>query len=186
MGKLECMEDDHRELRERIFSVEEEIREHALVVDLLKDGGIKSQIVNKYLPVMNNCIRRTLGELEFPIHFILDEEFNETVSSPLHQDFYYASFSEGQKARIDLALMFTWREVGRLKNSVSTNLLVLDEVFSSSLDDTGKEALLKILRYDMSDDQRIVVIDHTLSSEFKEKFNRNIEVTRKNGFSQYS
>ena len=186
MGKLECMEDDHRELRERIFSVEEEIREHALVVDLLKDGGIKSQIVKKYLPVMNNCIRRTLGELEFPIHFILDEEFNETVSSPLHQDFSYASFSEGQKARIDLALMFTWREVGRLKNSVSTNLLVLDEVFSSSLDDTGKEALLKILRYDMSDDQRIVVIDHTLSSEFKEKFNRNIEVTRKNGFSQYS
>lgn len=186
MGKLECMEDDHKELRERIFSIEEDIREHNLVVDLLKDGGIKSQIVKKYLPVMNNCIRRTLGELEFPIHFILDEEFNETVSSPLHQDFSYASFSEGQKARIDLALMFTWREVGRLKNSVSTNLLVLDEVFSSSLDDTGKEALLKILRYDMADDQRIVVIDHTLSSEFKEKFNKNVEVTRKNGFSQYS
>ena len=186
MGKLECMEDDHRELREKIFSVEEEIREHNLVVDLLKDGGIKTQIVKKYLPVMNNCIRRTLGELEFPIHFILDEEFNETVSSPLHQDFSYSSFSEGQKARIDLALMFTWREVGRLKNSVSTNLLVLDEVFSSSLDDSGKESLLKILRYDMSDDQRIVVIDHTLSSEFKEKFDRNIEVTRKNGFSQYS
>ena len=186
LGKLECMEDDHRELREKIFSVEEEIREHNLVVDLLKDGGIKTQIVKKYLPVMNNCIRRTLGELEFPIHFILDEEFNETVSSPLHQDFSYASFSEGQKARIDLALMFTWREVGRLKNSVSTNLLVLDEVFSSSLDDSGKESLLKILRYDMTDDQRIVVIDHTLSSEFKEKFDRNIEVTRKNGFSQYS
>ena len=186
MGKLECMEDDHRELREKIFSVEEEIREHNLVVDLLRDGGIKTQIVKKYLPVMNNCIRRTLGELEFPIHFILDEEFNETVSSPLHQDFSYASFSEGQKARIDLALMFTWREVGRLKNSVSTNLLVLDEVFSSSLDDSGKESLLKILRYDMTDDQRIVVIDHTLSSEFKEKFDRNIEVTRKNGFSQYS
>ena len=186
LGKLECMEDDHRELREKIFSVEEEIREHNLVVDLLRDGGIKTQIVKKYLPVMNNCIRRTLGELEFPIHFILDEEFNETVSSPLHQDFSYASFSEGQKARIDLALMFTWREVGRLKNSVSTNLLVLDEVFSSSLDDSGKESLLKILRYDMTDDQRIVVIDHTLSSEFKEKFDRNIEVTRKNGFSQYS
>ncbi len=186
MGKLDCMEEDHKQLREKIFSVEEEIREHNLVVGLLKDGGIKSQIVKKYLPVMNNCIRRTLGELEFPIHFILDEEFNETVSSPLHQDFSYASFSEGQKARIDLALMFTWREVGRLKNSVSTNLLVLDEVFSSSLDDSGKESLLKILRYDMTDDQRIVVIDHTLSSEFKEKFDRNIEVTRKNGFSQYS
>ena len=186
MGKLDCMEDSHRELREKIFSVEEEIREHQVVVELLKDGGIKTQIVKKYLPVMNNYIRRTLGELDFPIHFVLDEEFNETVSSPLHQDFSYASFSEGQKARIDLALMFTWREVGRLKNSVSTNLLVLDEVFSSSLDDSGKESLLKILRYDMADDQRIIVIDHTLSSEFKEKFHKNIEVTRKNGFSQYS
>ena len=117
---------------------------------------------------------------------MLDEEFNETVSSPLHQDFSYASFSEGQKARIDLALMFTWREIGKLKNSVSTNLLILDEVFSSSLDDVGKECLLSILRYKMDDNQRVVVIDHTLSAEFKDKFANSIEVTRKNGFSSYS
>ncbi len=105
------------------------------MVGLLKDSGIKTQIVKKYLPVMNKCIRKYLALLDLPIHFILDEEFNESVSSPLHQDFSYASFSEGQKGRIDLALMFTWREVGRLKNSVSTNLLILDEVFSSSLDE---------------------------------------------------
>ena len=99
---------------------------------LLKDSGIKTQIVNKYLPVMNKCIRKYLGELDMPIHFTLDSEFNESVSSPLHQDFSYASFSEGQKARIDLSLMLTWREVGKLKNSVTCNLLILDEVFSGS------------------------------------------------------
>jgi len=186
IGKLELMEDEHKELREKIYKMEQAIREHNLVVDLLKDGGIKTQIVKKYLPVMNNVTRNRLVDLDFPIHFMLDEEFNETVSSPLHQDFSYASFSEGQKARIDLALMFTWREIGKLKNSVSTNLLILDEVFSSSLDDVGKECLLSILRYKMDDNQRVVVIDHTLSAEFKDKFANSIEVTRKNGFSSYS
>ena len=135
---------------------------------------------------MNNCIRRNLNELELPIHFVLDEEFNEKVSSPLHQNFSYSSFSEGQKARIDLALMFTWREIGKLKNSVSTNLLILDEVFSSSLDDVGKENLLRILRYVLDDNQRVVVVDHTLSDAFKEKFDRSIQVNRVNGFSKYS
>ena len=82
--------------------------------------------------------------------------------------------------------MFTWREIGRLKNSVSTNLMVLDEVFSSSLDETGKECLLQLLRYKLPDNQRIVVVDHTLSGAFKEKFDSAIEVTRKGGFSRYS
>ncbi len=156
------------------------------MVNLLKDSGIKTQVVKKYLPVMNKFIRKYLGELELPIHFILDEEFNESVSSPLHQDFSYASFSEGQKSRIDLALMFTWREVGRLKNSVSTNLLILDEVFSSSLDETGKENLMRLLRYKLDDNQRILVVDHTLSQEFKEKFDRTVEVSRIGGFSRYT
>jgi len=135
---------------------------------------------------MNNCIRNRLSDLEMPIHFVLDEEFNEHVSSPMYQNFSYASFSEGQKARIDLALMFTWREIGKTKNSVSTNLLILDEVFSSSLDEVGKDNLMKMLRYDLDDSQRVVVVDHTLSSEFKDKFNRTIEVQRVNGFSRYS
>ncbi len=98
---------------------------------------------------MNQYIRKYLSDLDLPLHFTLDGEFNESVSSPLHQDFSYGSFSEGQKGRIDLALLFTWRELCRLKNSVSTNILFLDEVFSSSLDDTGKELLFAILRYNV-------------------------------------
>ena len=185
-GKLEALLEELSVLEKRSGDLAETLMEHELVVSLLKDSGIKTQIVKKYLPVMNKCIRKYLSELELPIHFILDDEFNERVSSPLHQDFSYASFSEGQKGRIDLALMFTWREVGRLKNSVSTNLLILDEVFSSSLDDAGKENLLRVLRYKLDDNQRIVVVDHTLSQEFKDKFDRAIEVNRIGGFSRYS
>ena len=124
--------------------------------------------------------------MDLPIHFVLDEEFNESVSSPLHQDFSYGSFSEGQKGRIDLALMLTWREIGKLKNSVTTNLLILDEVFSYSLDDVGKDNLLRILRYKLPDNQRVVVVDHTLSDSFKEKFDRNVEVSLQGGFSRYN
>ena len=185
LGKLEIMEEDQNDLKERIFKIQEDIVEHNTVVDLLKDGGIKAQIVKKYLPVMNNCIRRHCTELDFPIHFVLDEEFNESVSSPMHQNFSYASFSEGQKARIDLALCFTWREIGKMKNSVHTNLLILDEVFSSSLDEVGKECLLTILRYKL-EGTNVVVIDHTLNGGFKDKFDRCIEVNRVKGFSQYS
>ena len=134
---------------------------------------------------MNKAIRYYLNELDFPIHFTLDSEFNEQVQSPLQQDFSYSSFSEGQKGRIDLALMFTWREIGRLKNSVSTNILFLDEVFSSSLDEIGKECLLQILRYRLPDNQRIIVVDHTLGDTFRDKFDRAIEVTRTGGLSRY-
>jgi len=185
-GKLELMQCDHACLLDKKYDMLKEIEEHEIVSTLLKDSGIKTQIVKKYLPVMNRCIRRHLEEFDLPIHFILDDEFNETVQSPLHQDFSYASFSEGQKSRIDLALMFTWREIGKLKNSVTTNLLVLDEVFSSSLDEDGKERLINFLRYKLDDSQRVVVVDHTLSGNFKEKFDRCIETTRVKGFSRYN
>ena len=185
-GKQEALEDELDEMNRRLKSLITTGFEHEMVVSLLKDSGIKAQVVKKYLPVMNKYIRKYLNFLDLNIHFILDEEFNESVSSPLHQDFSYASFSEGQKSRIDLALMFTWREVGRLKNSVSTNLLILDEVFSSSLDEVGKDNLLTLLRYKLDDNQRIVVVDHTLSQEFKDKFDRNIEVQRIGGFSRYA
>lgn len=185
-GKLELLQEELKELQDKIFEVQQQVVEHDIVASMLKDGGIKAQIVKKYLPVMNKYIRQYLTDLDFPVHFTLDEEFSETVASPLHQDFSYASFSEGQKARIDLALMLTWREIGKIKNSVTTNLLVLDEVFSSSLDEVGKEALLAILRYKLDDSQRVVVIDHTLSGEFKAKFEHSIEVSRVKGFSRYS
>ncbi len=184
-GKLELMVEEMKEMKEKKVDILKQAENHTIVADLLKDSGIKAQVVKKYLPAMNKFIRYYLGELDFPIHFQLDEQFNENVHSPLHQDFSYQSFSEGQKGRIDLALMLTWREVGRLKNSVSTNLLILDEVFSSSLDDTGKECLLTLLRYRLPDNQRVLVVDHTLSEAFKDKFDHSVEVTRTNGFSRY-
>ena len=185
-GKLEILRDNFVEAKERQYSLMQEIYENEIVANLLKDSGIKTEIVKKYLPVMNKLIRRHLEEFDLPIYFNLDEEFNETVQSPLHQDFSYASFSEGQKSRIDLALMFTWREIGKLKNSVTTNLLILDEVFSSSLDEDGKERLINFLRYKLDESQRVVVVDHTLSGNFKDKFDRCIETTRIKGFSQYN
>jgi hypothetical protein len=185
-GKLELMMEELKVMKDKKNEILSTVDAHIIVTDLLKDSGIKAQVVKKYLPAMNKFIRHYLTELDFPIHFQLDSEFNEQVHSPLHQDFSYQSFSEGQKGRIDLSLMLTWREVGRLKNSVSTNILILDEVFSSSLDDTGKECLLTLLRYRLPDNQRVLVVDHTLSDAFKEKFDYSVEVTRTNGFSRYS
>jgi DNA repair exonuclease SbcCD ATPase subunit len=185
-GKLEVMMEELKVMKDKKNEILSTVDAHIIVTDLLKDSGIKAQVVKKYLPAMNKFIRHYLTELDFPIHFQLDSEFNEQVHSPLHQDFSYQSFSEGQKGRIDLSLMLTWREVGRLKNSVSTNILILDEVFSSSLDDTGKECLLTLLRYRLPDNQRVLVVDHTLSDAFKEKFDYSVEVTRTNGFSRYS
>jgi DNA repair exonuclease SbcCD ATPase subunit len=184
-GKLEILRDDLKGMKGKKINLLQTCQEHEVVVELLRDSGIKTQIVKKYLPVMNQYIRKYLSDLDLPLHFTLDGEFNESVSSPLHQDFSYGSFSEGQKGRIDLALLFTWRELCRLKNSVSTNILFLDEVFSSSLDDTGKELLFAILRYKL-EDTNVVVVDHTLSGNFIDKFDRNIEVTRTNGFSHYN
>jgi DNA repair exonuclease SbcCD ATPase subunit len=184
-GKLEVLKEQLEDLNVVKVNLIEEQNNHEVIVNLLKESGVKSQIVKKYLPVMNKFIRKYMTDLEFPIFFTLDEEFNEQVQSPFHQNFSYASFSEGQKARIDLSLMLTWREIGKLKNSVSTNILILDEVFSSSLDETGKQNLLTLLRYGLDDRQRIVVVDHTLSQNFKDKFDNSIEVTMQKGFSNY-
>jgi DNA repair exonuclease SbcCD ATPase subunit len=179
-------------IKKNVTKIEDEIKEtviqvadYSIVVTLLKDSGIKTHIVKKYLPMMNKFIHHYLTALDFPIHFTLDSEFNETIQSPLYQDFTYSSFSEGQKSRIDLALLLTWREVARNKNSVSTNLLMLDEVFSSSLDEGGKYYLMNILQYNLKN-TNVFVVDHSLDAEFKEKFNKQIEVTRANGFSVYN
>lgn len=185
-GKLQVLKEQLEQLNSDKVRLVEEQSNHETIVNLLKESGVKAQIVKKYLPVMNKYIRKYLTDLEFPIFFTLDEEFNEEVQSPFHQNFSYSSFSEGQKARIDLSLMLTWREIGKLKNSVSTNILILDEVFSSSLDETGKQNLLQLLRYGLDDRQRIVVVDHTLSQNFKEKFDHSIEVTMQKGFSDYA
>jgi DNA repair exonuclease SbcCD ATPase subunit len=183
-ARLSVLQEDLQGLRSKALALVTETDEHEVVVSLLKDSGIKTQIVKKYLPVMNKFIRKYLTELDLPLHFVLDEQFNESVSSPLHQDFSYASFSEGQKGRIDIALMLTWRELCKLKNSVTCNLLILDEVFSGSLDEVGKEYLLHILRFQL-ENTNVIVVDHTLSGNFKDKFDRQIEVTRVTGFSKY-
>ena len=156
--------------------------EHDIVSHLLKDGGVKTRIIKKYLPLMNRTIRSYLQKMDFPINFSLDEEFNETIKSPIHEDFSYASFSEGEKMRIDLALLFTWREVARIKNSVNTNLLILDEIFDSSLDVSGTDDFMKIIRFAIKD-ANIFVISHK-GDMLQDKFADTIQFEKHKSFSK--
>jgi DNA repair exonuclease SbcCD ATPase subunit len=176
------------EFRESLAKVYDEIAKkkeasvhYDFVYSLLKDGGVKTKIIKKYLPFINQQVNRYLQLMDFYINFHLDEEFNETVKSPIHEDFSYASFSEGEKMRIDLALLFTWREVARVKNSVNTNLLIMDEVFDSSLDGFGTEEFLKIIRYVIKN-ANIFVISH--KSELHDKFENVIKFDKVKGFSR--
>ena len=148
---------------------------------MLKDGGVKSKIITKYLPLINQQVNKYLQMMDFYINFKLDEEFNESIESPIHEDFSYASFSEGEKMRIDLALLFTWREVARFKNSINTNLLIMDEVFDSSLDGFGTEEFLKIIRYVIKD-ANIFVISHKTGLE--DKFESVARFEKVKGFSR--
>ena len=131
---------------------------------------------------MNRTIRSYLTKMDFPINFSLDEEFNETIKSPMHEDFSYASFSEGEKMRIDLALLFTWREVARIKNSVNTNLLILDEIFDSSLDVSGTDDFMKIIRFAIKD-ANIFVISHK-GDMLQDKFADTIQFEKYKSFSK--
>ena len=149
---------------------------------MLKDTGIKTKIIKQYLPVMNQLINQYLQVLDFYVHFDLDEEFNETIRSRHRDEFTYASFSEGEKQRIDLALLFTWRQIAKMKNSVSTNLLVLDETFDSSLDDAGVENLLKIL-YTLDDNTNAFIISHK-GEILDGKFESKIEFKKEKNFSK--
>lgn len=148
---------------------------------LLKDDGVKSSIIKKYLPLINQQVNKYLQMMDFFINFTLDEEFNEKIQTPIHENFSYASFSEGEKMRIDLSLLFTWREIARLKNSISTNLLIMDEVFDSSLDGLGTDEFFKIIRYVVSD-ANIFIISH--KNELHEKFENVLEFHKVKGFSQ--
>lgn len=156
--------------------------EHDAVNYLLKDSGVKTRIIKKYLPLINKTCRNYLSQMDFPINFSLDGEFNETVKSPVHEDFSYASFSEGEKMRIDLALLFTWREVARVKNSVNTNLLILDEIFDSSLDNSGTDDFLKIVRFAIKD-ANTFVISHK-GDILQDKFADTIQFEKVKNFSK--
>ena len=171
--KLKSTQDKLSEKREDIFY-------HDFTYGLLKDGGVKSKIIKKYLPLINQQVNKYLQMMDFYINFKLDEEFNETIQSPIHDDFSYSSFSEGEKMRIDLALLFTWREVARFKNSVNTNLLIMDEVFDSSLDGMGTDEFLKIIRFVIKD-ANIFVISH--KGGLEDKFQSVIRYEKIKGFS---
>ena len=148
---------------------------------LLKDTGIKSQIIKKYLPIMNQLINKYLNELDFYVSFDLNENFEETIKSRFRDEFSYASFSEGEKMRIDLALLFTWRTIAKMKNSANTNLLILDEIFDSSLDIAGTYDFMKILR-SFNDSTNVFIISHK-PDVLQDKFERILRVEKKQNFS---
>ena len=170
-----------RDTYELLGEKKQTIQYHDFAYTLLKDGGVKTKIIKKYLPLINQQVNKYLQMMDFYINFKLDEEFNETVQSPIHENFSYASFSEGEKMRIDLALLFTWREVARFKNSVNTNLLIMDEVFDSSLDGMGTEEFLKIVRFVIKG-ANIFVISHKES--LHDKFDGLIRFEKVKGFSR--
>ena len=149
---------------------------------LMKDGGVKTKIIQKYLPLMNQQINKYLQMMDFYINFTLDEEFKENIKSPIHEDFTYESFSEGEKMRINLAILFTWREIARMKNSINTNLLILDEVFDSSLDNMGTDYFTKIIKYVIKD-ANVFVISHK-TDELIDKFDKVIRFEKTKGFSK--
>ena len=171
------------------FKIQEEqiskLREDKFYVDvarnLLMDTGIKTKIINKYLPIMNKLINGYLTSMDFYVNFTLDNSFNETIKSRHRDEFSYSSFSEGEKMRIDLALLFTWRAVAKMKNSTNTNLLILDEIFDSSLDTTGTDDFLKILN--TFADQNVFVISHKGDTMF-DKFRSVIKFEKQRNFSK--
>ena len=178
--KLEEFRNNLQKTYENLAEKKEKITYFDFTYSLLKDGGVKTMIIKKYLPLINQQVNKYLQMMDFYINFKLDEQFNETIESPIHEDFSYASFSEGEKMRIDLALLFTWREVARFKNSVNTNLLIMDEVFDSSLDGFGTEEFLKIIKY-VIQDANIFVISH--KSGMDERFEHVIKFDKVKGFS---
>ena len=180
--KLTAIANSGVKLQNNIVELKEERRNYDLISTLLKDGGIKSMIIKKYLPVMNQLINKYLQALDFYVNFTLDEEFNESIKSRYRDDFTYSSFSEGEKMRIDLALMFTWRSIAKLKNSANTNLLILDEVFDSSLDVSGTEDFLRIIR-GIYEDTNIFVISHK-GEILLDKFDRVLKFEKIKNFSR--
>ena len=179
--KLKQLAKDGLKVEESLLD-EKKVRDnYNTVTNMLRDTGIKSTIIKKYLPIMNQLINRYLKELDFYVSFELDENFLETIKSRFRDEFSYASFSEGEKMRIDLALLFTWRTIAKMKNSANTNLLILDEIFDSSLDVSGTDDFLKIL-HTVSDKTNVFVISHKTES-LQDKFASTLSVEKKQNFS---
>jgi DNA repair exonuclease SbcCD ATPase subunit len=181
-NKLKKLQDELKEIGNSKSKNKEDVSYFEFVGSMLKDGGIKSKVIKKYLPLMNTQINKYLNLMDFYINFSFDEEFKENLKSPIHEDFTYESFSEGEKMRINLAILFTWREIARMKNSANTNLLILDEVFDSSLDGNGIDYFSKIIRY-MLKDTNVFVISHK-TDEMIDSFDDVIKFEKAKGFSK--
>jgi DNA repair exonuclease SbcCD ATPase subunit len=178
-----------KELNEQLkssVSIAKELSEtkqyYEFSANLLKDTGIKTKIIKQYLPIMNKLINKYLASMDFFVNFNLNENFEETIKSRHRDEFTYASFSEGEKQKIDLALLFTWRQIAKLKNSTNTNLLILDEVFDSSLDASSVDLLMNLLN-EISEETNVFVISHKGDIMF-DKFRSVIKFEKKNNFSQ--
>ena len=181
-GKLEVYQEEYVRTERKCSEVSKQKTEYEVVSNLLKDSGIKARIIKKYIPVINKLINKYLTSMDFYVNFTLDEEFNEVIKSRYRDVFSYASFSEGEKQKIDLALLFTWREIAHMKNSVSTNLLLLDEIFDSSLDASATDDLLKILK-NIDKNTNVFVISHK-GEILIDKFDSNIRFNKVSDFSK--
>ena len=164
-----------------LSKVQEEKGYVDILREILNDKGVKAQIIRKYVPIMNSLINKYLQAMDFYISFNLDEEFNETVKSRFRDTFNYNNFSEGEKMRIDLALLFTWRDIARMKNSTNTNLLILDEIFDSSLDGQGTDDFFKIIK--TLEKENIFIISHKGDILF-DKFTNIIKYEKVQNFTQ--
>jgi DNA repair exonuclease SbcCD ATPase subunit len=180
--ELDTLRDSKDTQTERKLKYLEERTYNEIIAELLKDTGIKTKIIKQYLPVMNKLINQYLQVLDFFVSFHLDETFSETIKSRHRDNFNYASFSEGEKQRIDLALLFTWRQIAKMKNSASTNLLVLDETFDSSLDHDGIDNLTKILDT-LEEGSNVFIISHK-GDILENKFRSKIEFHKEHNFSK--
>lgn len=180
-SKVADFESSLHELTIKYNELQEDKQVLAAAAMMLKDGGIKTKIVNQYIPIINKLINKYLSEFDLFVQFNLDEQFNEVIKSRHRDEFSYASFSEGEKQKIDLAMLFTWRAVAKLRNSLNTNLLILDEVFDSSLDQTAADDLLKILQA-ISRESNVFIISHR--ETLHDKFENVIKFVKHQNFSK--
>ena len=180
--KYTNLEEEMNQIAERYNEAMEDKNVLTAASYLLKDGGIKAKIIKQYVPVINKLINKYLSAMDFFVQFELDEEFNETIKSRFRDEFSYASFSEGEKMRINLAILFTWRSVAKLRNSVSTNLLIMDEIMDSSMDSNGTEEFLKII-HNLTSDTNTFIISHK-SDQLYDKFSNIIKFEKRQNFSR--
>ncbi len=179
---LNDSEEKKNELNKKLETFIQEQIHHDVVYDILKDSGLKSRIIKHYVPIINGLVNKFLGKLNLYVDFTIDEEFKETIKSRYRDSFSYSSFSEGEKQRIDLAILLTWREIAKMKNSLNCNLLIFDEILDSSLDGAGTESFLKILNK-MKNKCSIFIISHK-ADQLTDKFDQSLQFEKKNNFSK--